>query len=72
MSKIPKINNKAEREAAIEEIVKIAYQIAKPHDPRFRFLDLIQMTNDQVHRSLQDVYVEQINYAYQRLGYLAS
>jgi hypothetical protein len=62
----------ADRDAAIEEIVKTAYAIAKPHDDRFKFISLIQMTNDELHRARQDVLVEQINWCYQRLGYLSS
>jgi hypothetical protein len=62
----------ADRDAAIEEIQKTAYAIGMPHDERFRFISLIQMTNDELHRARLDVLVEQINWCYKRIGFLAS
>ena len=66
------INTMAEKDACIDEVTKIAYSIAMPDDPRFKFLNLIQMTNKELAKARCDVLVEQINWCYKRLGYLAS
>lgn len=66
------INNIDERDACIEEIVKMTYLMGIPDDPRFKILTLVQMTNHEMGKTRLDCYVEMINHCYKRMGFLAS
>jgi hypothetical protein len=65
------INCMLDREACIEEVVKMTYIMGIPDDSRFKILTLVQLPNDELARRRLDCYVELINYAYKRLGSLS-